>query len=759
MPLPNNSIIVSGACENNLKSVSLQIPKNKLVVFTGVSGSGKSSLVFDTIAAEAGRQLNETYPLYIRSRLPHYEPPKAALIDQLTPAIVIDQRPFLGDVRSTVGTMTDVAPLLRLLYSRCAHPQIGPSSAYSFNDPQGMCPTCSGLGKTIVFDHSKLFDTSKSLNQGAILFPGHQIGTYQWQLYANSGLLDPDKPLQDYTEQEWFDFLHGSGTTVDIQNTTGKVWDKSYKLTYEGFLDRITRLYLKRDLNTQNKTSQRILRDFTAECPCPDCGGTRLNAAARSSLLHGRSITEACAMEIGDLIAFLSEIRDPVGAPVAEKVCRVLRSIEDMGLGYLSLDRPAPSLSGGEAQRLKMVRHLGSSLTGLTYIFDEPSTGLHPNDVERLARLLLQLRDRGNTVLVVEHDQTLIRMADEVVDMGPGAGRNGGTVIFQGPLEQLQTQDTPTGRALRKQLRLQDSVRPAHEFVTIRNAQLHNLKNVTARIPLHALTAVSGVAGSGKSSLVCGELLRQYPQAVHISQSPIGISARSTPGTYTGAMDEIRRLFAKENHVDAALFSSNSKGACPVCGGKGEVKTEMAFMDPVTIPCEACGGSRFCSEALSYRYRGKTILDVLNMTVEEAVSFFDQPKIQSKLRTLCSVGMGYMTLGQPTGTLSGGECQRIKLASRLGGTGCLYVLDEPTTGLHGQDVDQLMQLLQTMVDQGNTIVVVEHDLHVIAQADWVIDMGPEGGKHGGQILFEGPPGQLLNCSVSVTATYLRRSLE
>ncbi|MBR5470929.1 MAG: excinuclease ABC subunit UvrA [Oscillibacter sp.] len=754
----HDDMIISGALENNLKGVSLRIPKNKLVVFTGISGSGKSSLVFDTIAAEASRQLNETYPLYIRNRMPHYDPPRATLIDQLTPAIVIDQRPFAGDVRSTVGTMTDIAPLLRLLFARCAQPQIGPSGAYSFNDPQGMCPTCGGLGKTIAFEVDRLFDKSKSLNEGAILFPGHQIGTYQWQLYAHSGLVNPDTPLCQYSEKEWFDLLHGSGVTVDIVNTTGKVWDKSYKLTYEGLLDRITRLYLKRDLNTQSKTNQRIIHDFTREQPCPDCRGTRLNSAARGSLLYGYNISQLGDLEIGELSSFLSQIDDPVGTPLARKICQVLHSIEDMGLGYLNLNRPVPTLSGGESQRLKMVRHLGSSLTGLTYIFDEPSTGLHPRDVERLAQLLLRLRDRGNSVLVVEHDKSLIRLADEIIELGPGAGRNGGELVFQGTLDTLLTQDTSTARTLRQKAALRSTVRPAKEFLTIRNASLNNLKHIDVRIPLHTLTAISGVAGSGKSSLVCGVLMQQHPEAVHVSQSPIGANSRSTPATYIGIMDEIRRLFAKENGVDAALFSSNSKGACPVCGGKGEIRTEMAFMDPVTVPCESCGGTRYSNEALQYRLQGKNILEVLQMTVDEALEFFPQPKIRSKLQTLQEVGMGYMSLGQPTSTLSGGECQRIKLASCLHDRSGLYVLDEPTTGLHGTDVDRLMTLLQGLVDRGNTVIVVEHDMDVIAQADWVVDLGPEGGKNGGQVLFEGPPTGLLHCAESATAHYLSHML-
>lgn len=748
-------IHIAGAAENNLKGVSLDIPHGKLVVFAGVSGSGKSSLVFDTIAAEASRQLGGLLPAYVRNRMPHYEAPRAELIDGLTPAVVVDQRPFTGDYRSTVGTMLDAAPLLRLLFSRCAEPNAGNSPAYSFNDPAGMCPVCSGLGYTVDFDPDKLFDRDKSLREGAILFPGHQVGACMWQLYANSGFFDPDKPLRDLTEAEWRDFLHGSGKIVEIENHTGKVWG-NYTLTYEGFLDRITRLYLKRDLGSLSKANQRIVREFTRAQPCPQCHGARLNAQALASRLCGYNIAEMGDLEISDLIPVLARVTDPVGAPTARSLVRVLTGVEDLGLGYLTLNRPSRTLSGGEGQRLKMARHLGSSLTGLTYIFDEPTTGLHPGDVDRLARFLLRLRDRGNTILVVEHDPAIIRLADEVVDLGPGAGRLGGEVVFQGPPAALLRAETATARALRERLPLNRCPRPGDGFLTIEHANLNNLKDVTVRLPRNALTVVSGLAGSGKSSLICGELLRQYPDAVHVSQAPIGTTSRSNPATYIGIMDEIRRLFARENGVEAAYFSSNSKGACPACAGKGVITTEMAFMDPVTIPCEACGGTRFNAQALSYRYRGKNILEVLDMTMDEAAGFFEQPKIRRKIQLLRDTGMGYMTLGQPTSTLSGGECQRIKLASRQKDKGGLYILDEPTTGLHSADVRLLLRLIQDLVRQGNTVVVIEHDLDVIRQADWVIDLGPGGGKEGGRVLFAGPPEGLLACPDSATAAYLRR---
>lgn len=752
----DDSIVIRGAHENNLKNINLNIPKGKLVVFTGVSGSGKSSLVFDTIAVESMKQLNGTFPLYIRNRLPHYEAPKVELIDYLTTAIVIDQRIFSGNFRSTVGTMTDIAPMLRLLFSRCATPNIGTSNAYSFNDPKGMCPTCSGLGKSVQFDFNKILDTSKSLNEGAIHFPGHQVGTYQWLLYANSGLFDPDKQLDQFSAKEWDDFLHGSGIIVNIPSPKGI--NSSYNLTYEGLKDRITRLYLKRDLNSLSKSNQRIIRDYTSEEECPDCQGARLNQEALDSKLLGYNIAELGEMEISDLIPFLEKIEDSVGRLSAQKIISSLIGMVDMGLGYLNLNRPSNTLSGGEAQRLKMLRHLGSSLVGLTYIFDEPSVGLHPKDVDRLNELLLRLRDRGNTILVVEHDKDVIRIADEVIDMGPFAGNNGGKVMFQGSVKELYEQDTLTSKWLKNKTHIKKRPRRANHFIAIKDATMHNLQHVSVNIPKNVLTVVSGVAGSGKSSLICGELLKQHPYVIHISQSPIGTTSRSTPATYVGIMDEIRRLFAKVNGVSASMFSYNSKGACPVCSGKGVITTDMAFMDPVNIACEACHGTRYSDQALEYRLNGVNILDVLKMTVDEASEFFKEQKILNKLKTMQNVGMGYIVLGQPTNTLSGGECQRIKLASHLKSYDGIYIMDEPTTGLHGADIEILMKLLYQLVDHGNTVILVEHDLDVIKQADWVIDMGPEGGKNGGRIIFEGTPEELLECETSVAAEYLRRDV-
>lgn len=754
----HNKITILGARENNLKNVSISIPKGKLVVFTGVSGSGKSSLAFNTIATEAMRRLNDTYPLYIRNRMPHYAIPKVEVIEGLTTTIVIEQKMFGGDSRSTVGTMTDISPMLRVLYSRCAVPSAGTSNTYSFNDSAGMCKACGGLGKKIEFDFEKLLDKNKSLNEGAILFPGHQIGTYQWQLYANSGLFNPDKPLNKFSDIEWEDFLHGSGTVVEITNTTGKVWDKSYNLTYEGFLDRITRLYLNRDLSKQSKANQRIIQQFTSEHKCKICNGARLNEKALESRLFGYNIAELGEMEICDVIKVLRKIDDPVGTSAARNIIRILEDIIDIGIGYLSLNRSSNTLSGGEAQRLKMVKHLRSGLVGITYIFDEPSVGLHPKDIQKMNRLLIGLRDKGNTVLVVEHDEEIIRIADEVIDMGPGAGKNGGEVVFQGKIQELLRADTITAKWLQQRVPVNTSPRKARGEIRIENATLHNLKNVSVHIPKGVMTVVCGLAGSGKSSLVCGELVCQLPETIHISQAPIGTTSRSTPATYIGIMEEIRKLFAKSNNVSASIFSFNSNGACPVCGGKGIVTTDMAFMDPVTSVCESCGGKRYSEYALGFCYNGKNILEVLEMTVCEASIFFEGTKIKSKLQLLEDVGMEYITLGQPTSTLSGGECQRLKLASHLKSKNKVYVMDEPTTGLHGQDIKLLMNLIDCLVDSGNTVIVVEHNIDIVKQADWVIEMGPGGGENGGEVLFYGTPQQLADFPDSPTAEYLRQDI-
>lgn len=751
------TIEIVGARVHNLRDVTLRIPKGKIVVFTGVSGSGKSSVVFGTVAVESQRQLNETFTWFIRNRLPKYERPDADVIDNLAPAVVVDQKPIGGNSRSTVGTMTDIQSIIRVLFSRHGVPSAGEATRYSFNDPLGMCPECGGLGHVVRADLDKLLDTGKSLNEGAIRFSPFAVGTFQWQIYAESGLFDADKPLRDFTADEWQMFLHGNGFRVPRLNKTGSMGHNAY----EGLLERFDRLYIKRDLSALSEKNRAAAMAVVSEQICPSCDGARLNAAALASRIDGLGIADYGRMEVSDLIETLTAIDDPVAAPIAGAAIARLRRVEDVGLGYLSLDRETSTLSGGEAQRLKVVRHLGSSLTGMTYIFDEPSVGMHPRDVHRLNDLLIQLRDKGNSVLVVEHSPDVIAVADHVVDMGPGAGADGGTVVFQGSVEKLRASGTLTGERLRETRPVNESPRTPTGWLTVTGADRYNLKNVTARFPVGVLTAVTGVAGSGKSTLVSGAFLAAHPDAVAVDQSAIGGSRRSSPATYLGIMDQLRQLFAKAHGVKPGLFSFNSAGACSECGGAGIIFTDLAYMDPVTTVCQTCHGRRYRPEVLGYTVRGASIADVLDMTASEALEFWhehDDARILTPLRALSDVGLGYLTLGRTLSSLSGGERQRIKLADHLHRRGAVYVLDEPTTGLHMADVDTLMTLLDRLVDGGNTVIVIEHDLEVIKRADWIVDLGPDGGKHGGEIVFAGTPAELLVDRRSVTADYLRRSL-
>ncbi|MET8831912.1 excinuclease ABC subunit UvrA [Streptomyces sp. NPDC004610] len=747
-------LTITGARENNLKDVSLRIPKGRLTVFTGVSGSGKSSVVFDTIAVESQRQLNETFTWFIRNRLPKYERPQADALEDLAPAIVVDQRPIGGHSRSTVGTMTDVYSVLRVLYSRHGTPSAGAATAYSFNDPAGMCPRCDGLGRTVQPDWERILDPALSLADGAVRFPPFTAGTWQGQTYVNTEELDPHKPVGAFTAAERAFLMRGrSGSKVTISGSGG-----TWVTDYEGLADRFERLYLKRDLSALSQKTRDLVGGFLAEGVCPECGGARLNAAALASRIGGRSIAECARMQVTDLIGVLREITDPVARPIAGAAVAALERIDAIGLGYLSLDRETSTLSGGEGQRLKTVRHLGSSLTGMTYIFDEPSVGLHPRDVGRLGDLLLRLRDKGNTVLVVEHDPDVIALADHVVDMGPGAGAAGGTVVFEGTPRALAAADTPTGRCLGRRTALKERVREAAASggLWVKGADRHNLREVTVEFPTGVLTAVTGVAGSGKSTLV-SLFTEAHPDAVVVDQSAIGISGRSTPATYLGVLDPVRRLFARETGADAGLFSFNSAGACPLCEGRGIIYNDLAFMDPVTTVCPDCEGRRFKEEVLRLTVGGHSIADVLEMTAERALGFLTDPGVRRRLQALQDVGLTYLALGQPMSTLSGGERQRIKLATRLHRTGAVYVLDEPTTGLHMSDVDRLLALLDRLVDGGNTVLVVEHNLDVVAHADWVVDLGPDGGRNGGQVVFEGTPRQLLAARGSFTADHLRRA--
>ncbi|MEV5313083.1 excinuclease ABC subunit UvrA [Streptomyces sp. NPDC052610] len=743
-------ITLVGARENNLKDVTLRIPKGRLTVFTGVSGSGKSSVVFDTIAVESQRQLNETFTWFVRNRLPKYERPHADTLEDLSPAIVVDQRPIGGHSRSTVGTMTDVYSVIRVLFSRHGTPSAGPATAYSFNDPSGMCPRCDGLGRTVLPDWDRILDPARSLAGGAILFPPFAVGTWQGQTYTNTTSLDVHKPVGEFTAAEREFLLRGRGTKVGIENKDG-TWD----IDYEGLADRFERLYLKRDLSSLSQKTRDLVARFLAEDTCPVCGGARLNAAALATRIGGLSIADCVRMQVGDLIGVLKEIDDPVARPIAGAAVAALERIEAIGLGYLSLDRETATLSGGEGQRLKTVRHLGSSLTGMTYIFDEPSVGLHPRDVGRLGELLLRLRDKGNTVLVVEHDPDVIALADHVVDMGPRAGADGGRVVFEGTPRELAASGTLTGRCLGRRTAVKERTRAGTGELWVKGADRHNLRDVTVCFPAGVLTAVTGVAGSGKSTLVA-ELTAAHPEAVVVDQSSIGISARSTPATYLGVMDTVRRIFARETGADPGLFSFNSAGACGTCEGRGVIHTDLAFMDPVTTTCHDCEGRRFREDVLRLTVGGRSVADVLEMTAGQALDFFDDSGVRRRLRALRDVGLTYLTLGQPLSTLSGGERQRIKLATRLHRTGAVYVLDEPTTGLHMSDVDGLLALLDRLVDAGNTVVVVEHNLDVIAHADWVVDLGPDGGKDGGRVVFEGTPRDLLAAEGSFTGEHLRR---
>ncbi|WP_432117751.1 ATP-binding cassette domain-containing protein [Streptomyces sp. bgisy032] len=744
-------ITLTGARENNLKDVTLRIPKGRLTVFTGVSGSGKSSVVFDTIAVESQRQLNETYPWFVRNRLPKFERPHADGLEDLTAAIIVDQRPVGGHSRSTVGTMTDVYSVIRVLFSRHGTPSAGPATAYSFNDPSGMCPSCDGLGRTVQPDWDRILDPQRSLAGGAVRFPPFAAGTWQGQSYTNSADLDPDKPVGRFTAAEREFLMRGRpGATVTVSGSGG-TWTNEY----EGLADRFERLYLKRDLSGMSQKTRDLVRSFLVEGACPTCRGARLNAAALATRINGRSIADCSRMQVTDLIAVLKEIDDPVAGPVAGAAVTALERIEAIGLGYLSLDRETATLSGGEGQRLKTVRHLGSGLTGMTYIFDEPSVGLHPRDVGRLGDLLLRLRDKGNTVLVVEHDPDVIALADHVVDMGPGAGAGGGTVVFEGTPGGLAASGTLTGRCLRRRTAVKEEVRRPSGELWVKGANRHNLRDVTVRFPAGVLSAVTGVAGSGKSTLVA-EFTAAHEEAVVVDQSSIGISGRSTPATYLGIMDTVRKVFARETGAEAGLFSFNSAGACPTCEGRGLIYTDLAFMDPVTTTCHDCEGRRFKEEVLRLTVRGSSVADVLGMTAEQALDFFEDPGVRRRLRALRDVGLTYLTLGQPLSTLSGGERQRIKLATRLHRTGAVYVLDEPTTGLHMADVEGLIALLDRLVDGGNTVVVVEHNLDVVARADWVIDLGPDGGRDGGEVVFEGTPRELLAARGSFTAEHLRR---
>ena len=720
------------------------------MVFTGVSGSGKSSIVFDTIAAESQRQMNETYTAFMRGRLPKYEKPKVERIDNLSASVIVDQSRLSGNARSTVGTISDMYAALRLLYSRIGEPYVGTASYFSFNDPNGMCRTCSGIGKILDLDIERAIDPYKSWNESMLGLPAFGVGNYYWKLYTGSGLFDLDKKYRDYTPEERNLLLFGS------REPGGPREHKKV----EGIKTQFQRLCLMKGPEEQNDHTLKKLNQFMEEKPCPVCQGRRLNARSLSCKVAGYSIDEMCAMEFTELVQVLGGIDDPRARTIVEALTTSLTRMIDIGLPYLSMDRESATLSGGEAQRLKLVRYMGSSLTGMIYIFDEPSTGMHPRDVHRMTQLLQRLRDKGNTVLVVEHDKDVIAIADEVIDVGPLAGKNGGEILFQGSYEALLRSGTRTGNALKQNTPLKAAPRVPKAFLPVRNARVHNLKNLSVDIPLDVLTVVTGVAGSGKSSLIRDVFARQYAdRVVLVDQSPVTATGRSTPATFLGFFDEIRKVMAAENGVDPSLFSFNSKGGCPVCGGRGQIVTELVFMDPVTTVCEACEGKRYSQEALSYRYHGKNIVEILDMPAADAWEFFrENKKLRKALGAMLEVGLPYLSLGQPLSTLSGGERQRVKLAKYLDKKGNIYVLDEPTTGLHASDVQKVMELLDSLVERGNTVIVIEHNLDVMKQADWLIDVGPDGGTAGGEIVFTGTPREMAETAGTITAEYLRKSL-
>jgi excinuclease UvrABC ATPase subunit len=766
-------IRVHGARENNLKDVSVELPKRRLTVFTGVSGSGKSSLVFSTIAAESQRMINETYSAFIQGFMPSLARPDVDVLDGLTTAIIVDQERMGGDVRSTVGTATDANAMLRILFSRLGQPHIGSPQAFSFNVASisgagavniekagrqvrerrsfsilgGMCPRCEGRGSVSDFDLTQLYDDSKSLSEGALTIPGYSMDGWQGRIFLGSGFFDIDKPIRKFTKRELNDLLYKEPTKIKVEGIN---------LTYEGVIPKIQKSMLSKDVDSLQPHIRAFVERVITFMVCPECEGTRLSAQARSSKINGLSIADCCAMQISDLATWIRGVQDASVGPLLTSLQHLLDSFVEIGLGYLSLDRPAGTLSGGEAQRTKMIRHLGSSLTDVTYVFDEPTIGLHPHDIQRMNDLLLQLRDKGNTVLVVEHKPEAIAIADHVVDLGPGAGAAGGQVVFEGTVDGLRTAGTLTGRHLDDRASLKEAVRTRSGVLPVRGAGTHNLRDVDVDLPLGVLVVVTGVAGSGKSSLIHGSVSGREG-VVTVDQSAIRGSRRSNPATYTGLLEPIRKAFAKQNGVKPALFSANSEGACPACNGAGVIYTDLGMMAGVATTCEECEGRRFDASVLEYKLGGRDISEVLAMSVDEAVPYFGSVSLPAALKIaerLADVGLGYLTLGQPLTTLSGGERQRVKLATQMADRGSIYVLDEPTTGLHLADVRKLLGLLDRLVDSGKSVIVIEHHQAVMAHADWIVDLGPGAGHDGGRVVFEGTPAALVAARSTLTGEHL-----
>ncbi|TQK17853.1 excinuclease UvrABC ATPase subunit [Microbacterium sp. SLBN-154] len=738
-------IRVVGARENNLKNVTVDIPKRRLTVFTGVSGSGKSSLVFGTIANESQRLINETYPTFVQQFMEQLSRPEVDALENVSASIVVDQERMGANSRSTVGTATDAQAMLRILFSRRGEPSAGASFHYSFNLPQGWCPRCEGLGEVSDINLEQLFDRDKSLAEGALTIPGYSVDGWMVRIFTESGFVDPDKKIRDYSDDELDALLYKEPTKIKV---TG------INMTYEGLVPKVTKSFLQKDRDALQPHVRAFVDRAVMFTACPECGGSRLNEAARASLIDGISIADAAAMQISDLAAWLDTVDDREVGPLMSGLKHLTATFVEVGLGYLSLDRSSGTLSGGEAQRTKMVRHLGSSLTDITYVFDEPTAGLHPHDIQRMNDLLQRLRDKGNTVLVVEHKPEVIQIADHIVDLGPGAGRAGGEIQYTGDVAGLRASQTLTGRHLDHRATLKAAPRSGRGALEIRGARQHNLTGVDVDIPLGILTVVTGVAGSGKSSLIHGNV-PSFDDVVVVDQSPIKGSRRSSPATYTGILDTVRTAFAKANGVKASLFSANSAGACPVCKGLGVIITTLGYTQSVETLCEVCEGTGFSAEVREYLLNGKNIAEVLAMSAAEAAEFFPTGPAHTTLARLIDVGLGYITLGQALNTLSGGERQRLKLAISMAKKGAIYVLDEPTTGLHLADVDNLLRLLDRLVDAGNSVIVIEHHQAVMAHADWIIDLGPGAGHDGGRIVFEGTPGDLVATADTLTAQHLR----
>lgn len=743
----NEFIVLKGCKENNLDNISLKIPKRKITIFTGVSGSGKSSIVFETIAKESQRQLNERFSTFVRSFLPKYGEVKADCIENLSTPIIIDQSRLGGNSRSTLGTITDVNSFLRALYSRFGSEYIGNANMFSFNDVNGMCTECHGLGKKLIPNMKYILDMNKSLNEGAILLSGFGVGSWHWNIFSESGYFDIDKKICDYSKEELEKFLHGEPEKITTEEA-GKV-----NMTYEGLMTKFNRLYLGKE-GEISKTTKKKLSKLLIEDKCPACNGRRLHERVYKSLINGYNIADLTSMQLDELVKVIKDINEPEAQPLLKGILEKLNNIIDIGLGYLTLDRETSSLSGGESQRIKMVKYLNSNLVDLMYIFDEPSIGLHPRDVYKLNNLLRKLRDKGNTIIVVEHDPDVIKIADHIVDIGPKAGKYGGKVVYEGSYESLLSSGTSTGNALNKSLSIKENMREHRGYLEIKDCNQNNLKNISIKIPKGVLTLVTGVAGAGKSTLIKHEFLKQNTGAVLIDQSPVSANSRSSLATYSGIMNDIRTSFAKANGVKASLFSSNSEGACDNCKGSGIVQTNLAFMESIKSTCNVCEGKKFKKEVLEYRFKGQNIIEILEMSVSDAIEFFSLKQIKKKLQCIEKMGIGYLTLGQTLDTLSGGECQRLKLANELNKESSVYILDEPTTGLHMADIENFINIIEEIVDNGNTVIVIEHNIDVIKRSDWVIEVGPEGGAKGGQVIFEGTPKELSNNKISLTAKYI-----